>query len=427
MYTFAPDTHSLRLLYHTLCAPVYDNTGGLSRKCAPASMAVSSVKVLCLWAPGYGKALGQDSADYTIGFWESHGFQTWRWDYMTEYLRSNPLITTVYEGTLEVGNGYAHGTVYVRGGATNMVVAFCQNSASAGGDSIALLAWATYHLDDPQWPVNEWTYTDLKTSAVTSARAGDTLRFTGRTQPQDTARHVMRLIKSLGSRFLFMGTTDATFTYNYMVDTTEVTQEAWQRVMGSNPSINQSSPRNPVENITWYDMVRYCSRLSFLDTLQQCYDTLTWMCDITRNGYRLPTSAEWEYATRAGTTSAYFWGGAIDGNYLWYGDNSGTNGTYSDMHSHEVATKLPNPWGLYDMVGNLWEACNDWYGTVTQQPPLVNYTGPSTGTDIVMRGGQFGNYGPGLQWFQPAYAWHNPRDAAGAVWMGFRCCRTVLE
>jgi formylglycine-generating enzyme required for sulfatase activity len=116
--------------------------------------------------------------------------------------------------------------------------------------------------------------------------------------------------------------------------------------------------------------------------------------DFTQHGYRLPTEAEWEYACRAGTTTDFYWGGsyppltasdtaAIDANAVWWHN--------SPDSTQPVAGKLANAWGLYDMAGNVWQWCNDWYGgygSSSQSDP----TGPSSGTYRVMRGGSWANY-----------------------------------
>jgi formylglycine-generating enzyme required for sulfatase activity len=121
--------------------------------------------------------------------------------------------------------------------------------------------------------------------------------------------------------------------------TTEVTQEAWRAVMGYNSSVHQDESLLPVENVNW----------------NQCQDFVLWMNEIDPlHIYRLPSEAEWEYACRAGSSSAYYWGSSINGDYVWYFGNAGAQ-------THPVGQKRPNAWGLYDMCGNVSEWCEDIY------------------------------------------------------------------
>ena len=168
----------------------------------------------------------------------------------------------------------------------------------------------------------------------------------------------------------------------FLMDKNLVTQEAFQKVMGANPS-RWKGDKNPVEQLRWSDAVKYCNKRSDREGLRSCYDLKTLQCDFEANGYRLPTEAEWEYACRAGTTTAYFFGNspAKLGDYAWFDKNSGG-------HPRPVGQKQPNPWGLYDMVGNVWEWCNDFYQVdYYQTAPRENPRGPKQGQNKVLRGG----------------------------------------
>jgi len=169
---------------------------------------------------------------------------------------------------------------------------------------------------------------------------------------------------------------------SFYVDKRLVTQAEYQRVMGKNPS-RWKADENPVEQVRWSDAVRYCNARSRLDGLDPCYDLQTWECNFDANGYRLPTEAEWEYACRAGANTAYSFGNSPSQlkDYAWFKDNSGSR-------PHPVGQKRPNPWGLYDMHGNVWEWCNDFYKVdYYQDSPQENPKGPKAGETKVVRGG----------------------------------------
>jgi formylglycine-generating enzyme required for sulfatase activity len=168
----------------------------------------------------------------------------------------------------------------------------------------------------------------------------------------------------------------------FYVDKYLVTQEQYQKLMGGNPSRWKASI-NPVEQVRWSDAARYCNACSRVEGLQPCYDLKTWECNFDADGYRLPTEAEWEYACRAGTKTAYFFGNnpLKLADYAWFQENSGGQ-------PRPVGKKLPNPWGLYDMCGNVWQWCNDFYGVdYYQEAPNENPRGPKTGDNKVVRGG----------------------------------------
>ena len=148
------------------------------------------------------------------------------------------------------------------------------------------------------------------------------------------------------------------------IDETPVTQEVYQKVMGVNPS-KQKNPQSPVSGVQWVDAVRFCNKASGLEGLQPCYDLKTWACDVTASGYRLPSEAEWEYACRAGSTGRLpFEGDASQlGRFAWTKSNS-------EGKIRPVGQKEPNAWGLYDMLGNVWQWTNDWFDAEQKQRTL---------------------------------------------------------
>ena len=151
---------------------------------------------------------------------------------------------------------------------------------------------------------------------------------------------------------------------DYYIGETEVTQELWEAVMGSNPSYFKGS-QNPVEKVSWND----------------CKEFITKLNRLTGKNFRLPTEAEWEYAARGGNKSkGYKYSGSNTiGNVAWYSGNSG-------KATHNVKTKSPNELGIYDMSGNVWEWCEDYYGGYSSGSQ-TNPTGPSSGSSRVFRGG----------------------------------------
>jgi formylglycine-generating enzyme required for sulfatase activity len=168
----------------------------------------------------------------------------------------------------------------------------------------------------------------------------------------------------------------------FYLDRYPVTQELYEKVLGVNPS-KRKAAKNPVERTQWTDAVRFCNRCSELEGLTPCYDLNTWECNFDADGFRLPTEAEWEYACRAGSTGRYCFGDAEKElpQYAWFKP-------HSQGKPQPVGQKLPNRWGLYDMHGNVWQWCNDWYGeTYPQEGPQDNPRGPAPGTERVLRGG----------------------------------------
>lgn len=169
---------------------------------------------------------------------------------------------------------------------------------------------------------------------------------------------------------------------SFYIDKYPVTQEQYKKVMTENPS-RWKADKNPVEQVRWSDAVKYCNARSLKEGLRPCYDLQTWQCNFEANGYRLPTEAEWEYACRAGSKTQYFFGNDSSklSDYAWVDSNAGGK-------PRPVGQKQPNPWGLYDICGNVWEWCNDFYQVdYYQQSPGENPRGPKAGETKVVRGG----------------------------------------
>lgn len=196
-----------------------------------------------------------------------------------------------------------------------------------------------------------------------------------------------------------------TLTQSFYMQTTEVTQAQWTAVMGTNPSNNSDCANCPVERVSWSDIQ------SFITTLNNEGEST----------YSLPTESQWEYAARAGTTTAFpngditEYANMVECNYDanldaigWYCDNSNST-------THEVAQKDPNAWRLYDMHGNVWEWCRDWYG-IYPSTSVTDPNGSATGSDRVVRGGSCNGFAASAR---SADRWGHDPDSPAIV-IGFR-------
>ena len=169
----------------------------------------------------------------------------------------------------------------------------------------------------------------------------------------------------------------------FYIDRSEVTQKAFQELMGRNPS-KFVGPDRPVERVSWLGAVQFCNMRSLKEGLRPCYDPKTLACDFAADGYRLPTEAEWEYACRAGATTRYSFGNDVGqlSRYAWMKANA-------DKATHPVREKGPNPWGLFDMHGNVAEWCNDFYAEGYAAGDAQDPRGPASGKERVLRGGSW--------------------------------------
>lgn len=190
---------------------------------------------------------------------------------------------------------------------------------------------------------------------------------------------------------------EVTIIKDYYLGVTQVIQGQYEKVMGTNPSRFQgveiigSSTNNPVDCVSWENAVEFCEKLSNLPEEKKAGRV-----------YRLPTEAEWEYACRAGSKTAYSFGESTEslGDYAWFYDNS-------EIETHPVGEKKPNAWGLYDMHGNVWEWCSDWYGKYPKGA-VSDPVGPREGSFRVFRGGSWSFEAASCRsalrnWFDPSF------------------------
>ena len=184
-----------------------------------------------------------------------------------------------------------------------------------------------------------------------------------------------------------------TITKQYYMGIYEVTQELWEAVIGHNPSSKNKGAKLPVTDVSWSDCQEFLKRLN----------------EKSNAGYRLPTEAEWEYACRAGTTTAYSFGDRITKN----------DANFDDSTIREVGSYKPNAFGLYDMHGNVWEWCEDWYGAYSAGA-VTDPKGLGWGNRRVLRGGSFVSDGSAAR--SPNRGVNTPTDRLN--YLGFRLART---
>lgn len=179
----------------------------------------------------------------------------------------------------------------------------------------------------------------------------------------------------------------------FLLDTHETTQKEWQDVMGFNPTAFPGEDL-PVEHISWEEARSYCHKRQA----------------------RLPTEAEWEYAARAGSDQENFWGDGVNGDYAWFDRNSG-------RRPHPVGTRKPNPWGLYDMMGSVWEWVYDWLDlNYYKYSPVKNPRGPEDRrSNHVIRGGSWLD---DETFFRAALRNRGLGDQTETFVVGVRCAKT---
>lgn len=202
-----------------------------------------------------------------------------------------------------------------------------------------------------------------------------------------------------------------TLSQGFYIQTTEVTQGQWEEITGNNPSHFLNCGDNcPVESISWYEVQDFIKKLNKMENTQS---------------YRLPTEAEWEYACRAGAQSAFARAEMHSNATCGYNKQLGQIGWYfrnSDKGTHRVGLKEPNPWGLFDMHGNVWEWCHDWHAKYPFHT-VTDPTGPEKGRAKIRRGGSWSHY---PMFCRSGYrSWYDPDNHLPEI--GFRLVKETRK
>ena len=195
---------------------------------------------------------------------------------------------------------------------------------------------------------------------------------------------------------------------DFYMDKFEVTQARWEKLMGFNPS-KFLGVDLPVEQVNYENVQKFIKK--------------------SEGNCRLPTEAEWEYAARGGSQTRYFWGNMVNEKYTWYEENS-------NQSTQVVGSKLPNQYGLYDMMGNVWEWVDDWYEPYYQIRTQNNPTGPENGDSKIVRGGSFDSSAGALRitnrvWLHPKNKVFPKVTTYGQImnevynFIGFRCAKSI--
>lgn len=216
--------------------------------------------------------------------------------------------------------------------------------------------------------------------------------ITESTEYNDDTKPEMIYVKA-GS--FYRGISKVTLTKDFYISKFEVTQKLYSKVMGKNPS-RYKGDQKPVDSVSWYDSINFCNKLSLMNGKTPVYDVRGENVSIVpgSNGYRLPTDTEWEYAAIGGNEMA---------RHIYSGSDNLSDVAWSKRNSaktHDVGTKNPNELGIYDMSGNVWEWCYDWYGSFDNIPttdPVQN----NPGRYRIARGGSW--YTSDLKFFKVDY------------------------